>query len=283
MRGEPKETRQPRSRPIARRSSSTPGMSMRQTGWAFCWCRRTAQVKRFRSSIARSPDHRGFSKRASIWVSHIRRAATSRRPRNNTGGCSNSRRQDRASIKLQRRCSEGVNSRQQAGGRKRQPEAGTCELEAEARSSANKKRLAHRSEPAALPFASFCILEAEPESDLTDALLGLLEVAREVRRLQEVRVHLAGSEQARGDEARRVPGIHQVEDLADRFDARGAEEREASRDAQVQLRPPGATPAVPRLAIAEFLDLGAAVRVQSVERVRLHRDVISLAVQIPVE
>src|SRR5688572_7696383 len=91
-------------------------------------------------------------------------------------------------------------------------------------------------------------LEREAEADLADALLGLLEVAG-IR----VRLHERGAGLVVDDRVCRVLRVQHVEQLTDRLDARVAEQAEALRDAQVELRAPRAAAAVPGLAVADFL------------------------------
>ena len=67
-------------------------------------------------------------------------------------------------------------------------------------------------------------LEREPESDLSNPLLRLLEVAGVHRRTQEVRIRRLARDRPEilpADETARILGVEQVEDLADRVDASG--------------------------------------------------------------
>src|SRR5262249_57716577 len=104
-------------------------------------------------------------------------------------------------------------------------------------------------------------LEREPEPDLADALLGLLEIARVSRRTQEVRVGALVRNRAEipaTDEGGRVLVVEEVEHLANRLDARVAHQAERFRHAQVERLERRAAAAVDGLARAEVLHLAIA-------------------------
>src|SRR5262249_12043188 len=132
-------------------------------------------------------------------------------------------------------------------------------------------------------------LEREAEANLSDTLLGLLEVAREARRLHEVRVRRASYEANglghAGEHAledRGVDRVEQVEHFGDRLDVRAAGEMERLRRPQVELRERRPAAAVDRRARADVLELRDAVAVEPVERHRALLEVVEPAVAVQI-